>query len=280
VLITWQKTIEQSSPQIAGEDAEIWRGYIKRDIQNWEKKILEPSNPKSWWKVYRKLKKEDEEARKESEAALLAALQGVKEEKARHTLTIVDRVSDPTKRKRPQPALKRSYAPSSGSGSRTKLTAQGWMEKAKREVQEEKRQRVSALATPTHMLANRASTVRQAPKGMVEEHKRPPLPREAADPNAPKPTRIFAPRKSSISKSSSAAATQDPVLAAREQRLKALTASGTRPLPVVAEEERASLPAGATFNVPRLKKVASPSPKLPEKRKRGPDVFMTAKRRA
>ena len=49
----FQRELEKRCPQIAGEDIEIWRKFIKRDILNWEKKLQEPSNPKSWSKVYR-----------------------------------------------------------------------------------------------------------------------------------------------------------------------------------------------------------------------------------
>lgn len=153
------------------------------------------------------------------------------------------------------------------------------MDKIKREAQEEKAQRTSAFSTPTHQLANRASAVRQAPKGLVENHKRPPPPREAGDHGAPRPATMFAPRKGSFPKSGGVAPPQDAALVSREQRLKALTVPGTKPVPAPAEE-RASLPAGAVFNVPRLKRAVSPIPKVPEKRKKVPDVFMPSKKRA
>ena len=47
------RQIEMASPQIAGEDGEIWMEYIKRDIAKWQDKAHEPKNPKNWYKVYR-----------------------------------------------------------------------------------------------------------------------------------------------------------------------------------------------------------------------------------
>ncbi len=47
-----QKTIEAKCPQIAANDAELWRTYIKRDILHWEKKLVEPEDPTTWWQVY------------------------------------------------------------------------------------------------------------------------------------------------------------------------------------------------------------------------------------
>ena len=53
-----QHQLEMNSPQLIGRDGEIWLKFIERDIPNWESKPHQPSNPKNWWKVYRKLKQE------------------------------------------------------------------------------------------------------------------------------------------------------------------------------------------------------------------------------
>ena len=48
-----QRTLEKNSPQIYGEDGEIWRELIKRDVPDWETKADELKNPKDWYTVYR-----------------------------------------------------------------------------------------------------------------------------------------------------------------------------------------------------------------------------------
>ena len=71
--------LEQNSPHLIGEDAELWRAIIIRDVpkpirdqyDSWE-----PVDPKHWYRNYRKLKKE---ADKNSREALAAFGQKMKE---------------------------------------------------------------------------------------------------------------------------------------------------------------------------------------------------------
>ena len=54
--------MEADSPHIIGPDTvRLWKDFISRDIANGDRNELEPKNPGSWWKVYRKLKRQDEE---------------------------------------------------------------------------------------------------------------------------------------------------------------------------------------------------------------------------
>ncbi|KAF3905928.1 Elongin-A [Orbilia brochopaga] len=55
------RTIEKNCPQIAGEDAELWIDYIRRDFGDQALEKYRPENPESWSKVYRKLKREQDE---------------------------------------------------------------------------------------------------------------------------------------------------------------------------------------------------------------------------
>lgn len=84
--------LEQASPHIADADAELWRAFIARDIPNWQDKIIEPKNPRSWWKVYRKLVREEERAKEEQEAKLAAAMSGIKQEKDANRAQFVQKV--------------------------------------------------------------------------------------------------------------------------------------------------------------------------------------------
>lgn len=62
--------IEKNCPHIADADAELWKAFIVRDIPNWEQKMIYPTNPRSWWKVYRKLMREEELIEAAQEEAL------------------------------------------------------------------------------------------------------------------------------------------------------------------------------------------------------------------
>ena len=52
--------IEIASPQIQGEDEELWRALIARDIPDWRKKNYVPKDPRKWFQVYKKYKKEQQ----------------------------------------------------------------------------------------------------------------------------------------------------------------------------------------------------------------------------
>ncbi|GAB1740343.1 hypothetical protein NU219Hw_g5451t1 [Hortaea werneckii] len=86
------REIEQNSPHIGDADAELWRAFIARDIPNWQGKIIEPKNPRSWWKVHRKLLREEERAKEEQEARLAAAMSGIKQEKDANRAQYVQKV--------------------------------------------------------------------------------------------------------------------------------------------------------------------------------------------
>ncbi|KAK3114439.1 hypothetical protein LTR53_007251 [Teratosphaeriaceae sp. CCFEE 6253] len=84
--------IEINSPQIADSDAELWRAFIARDIPNWQDKIVEPKNPRSWWKVYRKLTRDETKAKGEQEEKLRAAMSGLTKKREENKATYVERV--------------------------------------------------------------------------------------------------------------------------------------------------------------------------------------------
>ncbi|TKA83672.1 hypothetical protein B0A55_00292 [Friedmanniomyces simplex] len=84
--------IETHCPQIADADAELWRAFIARDIPNWADKILEPKNPRSWWKVYRKLVRDEQRAKEGQEEELRAAMSGLNRKREENKATFVERV--------------------------------------------------------------------------------------------------------------------------------------------------------------------------------------------
>lgn len=86
------REIEISSPHIADFDAELWQAFIARDILMWEDKIVEPKNPRSWWKVYRKLWKDQQKAQEEQEQKLRATIMGIDKKKAENKTHVVQEV--------------------------------------------------------------------------------------------------------------------------------------------------------------------------------------------
>ncbi|EDU41593.1 Elongin-A domain containing protein [Pyrenophora tritici-repentis] len=243
--------LETKCPQILGETGEIWLRFIKRDIPDWSKKPHEPKDPNNWGKVYRKLKRDAEIEKHADEVALKQKMKALQNDRAQNKTMIVDsrmaygagasrvftgRTSTP-------------WGVPSGAPVKTGKVA---FDKLKRGMFDRGRERPKASHIPAHILAQRKTTVRQAPARMVrmEETK---APREQAAPVAKKPEQ---------QPSASASAAQ--------ARIK------QRPAPPT----RTSLPAGQQFNAP--KPVASTGPSgvaPPPKRKREPYSMFQPKKR-
>ncbi|MCJ1249238.1 hypothetical protein MMC30_006461 [Trapelia coarctata] len=303
-----QRELEEASPQLCGADAELWREFIKRDIPNWEKKPHEPTNPKNWSKVYRKLRQANQKEVEEDEQILKAALDGIKIERAKHTSKVVDpklvrlpklprmggmRVEGGRTKATSSPGGNPSLL-TFASGSKTKmLTGKGVLDKARREARELSlfSARKSILATPTHKLNTKATQIRSAPQGLVEEHRRPPAPRDSS----PKKTTVIAPRRRNAAEQSSSSPSTGMTFEERERRLKALTnpSSVERSLPVETSEAQDSSAASPPSRTPRSlhppsayvlpkSRTHTPEPKgcRPAAKAKAPvDPFMPAKRR-
>ncbi|KAI9789867.1 MAG: hypothetical protein M1833_002153 [Piccolia ochrophora] len=231
------RQLELASPQICGEDAEIWQELIKRDIPRWWKKQQEPKNPKNWHKLYHKLLREKEADVARDAEVLKAAMDKLSNEKAQNKSHLVDPSELPGIRKatalgRVNPRTSnRSTLPgnssvlSFGSGSRTRTnTGRSVMDKAKREAREMSlfSVRKSILSTPTHRLNDKASQVRTAPRGLVDEHRRPTMPSAADADTAAKP--VYPPRRATAAVTSGGVPSSNVTMTERERRLKALTA--------------------------------------------------------
>ena len=170
---------------------------------------------------------------------LKAAMEGIKNERAKHTSRVVDPKTVPRlprmsgMRVEPGTRVPSSRGQTGGnpsvltfaSGSKTKtLTGKGVIAKARREAKELSlfSARKSLLTTPTHQLSGKATQIRHVPQGMLEDHRRFPV---SANPQTdPKPTTIIAPRKRKASSEivpPTAMSNEE-----RERRLKAFTALG------------------------------------------------------
>ncbi|MCJ1393995.1 hypothetical protein MMC18_006872 [Xylographa bjoerkii] len=298
--------LEEASPQLCGADEEIWRIFIARDIPRWESKPHEPKNPKNWYKVYRKLRLESQNEVDADAELLKAKMEGIKNEKAKHTSKIVDPRTVPKLPRmggmRVERGRSKADPSSSGnlstlrftSGSKTKvLTGSGVMAKVRREGKEMSlfSSRNSHLTTPTHKLSTKATQIHNAPRGLVDDHRRPAAPL-AMDPSS-KSTTIFAPRRRNIT--GEASSPNGMTFEEREKRLRALT--GSRPItetpPVGTSKPQntsvMSPPPGSTnlaypssaYVAPRAKPltVESSGHRLLAKVKAPVDPFMPVKRR-
>ena len=264
------RLIEENSPQIQGEDGEIWLRYIKRDIQNWQKKPHQPKEPKSWWKVYRKLKNDAEVEKQAQEDALRASLKALQDDKATNKTMIVDAKLgfDPAKRRKVP--THSGFVSGFGSSSVPAKNAKTAIDRLKRSMYEQKVARPKGSLMPTHLLEERKGRVMIAPKSMVERIQ------TAKEP----PKTMLVPRKGSFGRSLGGSSSQDDsALAARESRLKAFTES--RPATATSPPPRASLPTDKAFKAPQLASRPSPDQASAMKRKRpAPNIFMPQKKRA
>jgi elongin-A len=216
--------IETNSPQICGEDAELWRNFIIRDFPNWELKKYVPKNPLKWYRVYIKYKKEQELEIARDEEVLRASMGQLQKAKETNVSKVVDLRSLPKVPRDPwmlannggvpigrKSGMFKKEGPGSLSwagGSKTKMTnGQSVLTRARREAKEISQR--SKLAKPTHELKGQAGQVRKAPAGMVNEYRR----------AAEAPIRILS-RKKPAAKSSNAAS--GPSLEEREGRLSAI----------------------------------------------------------
>ena len=237
--------MEVLSPQIAEEDSEIWLDFIKRDIPQWERYEL-PKKTNRWYEVYCDLREEVQRSLDADAAKMKMAIDGIKSERERLTPKIIsgprgrglpgmrpstrqryvfyDRKiggitpaynkpvsSDPTSWSYHTPSLSRAeFAMSGGKKKSTIFTPQ---------------RRNTTLAMPTKHLSTRASQVKQAPRSLIEEHRRPteqpPSRRNDKEirapiaPGRPKQASSASPRQASDSKSTA--------FSDGESRLRALT---------------------------------------------------------
>lgn len=229
--------IETNSPQICGEDAELWRAFIARDFPKWELKNYVPKNPFKWYRVYLKYKKEQQLEIAKDEEILRASMGQLKKAKETNVSKVMDLKALPKVPRDPwmmannggvpigkRTGLFKKEGPSSlvwSGGSKTKLTnGQSVLTRARREAKEISQ--MSKLAKPTHQLRAQVGQVRKAPTGMVNEY------RKASEP----PVRILS-RKSSAKSPSSVSG---PNLEERERRLAAIQAGTQKKNTATADE--------------------------------------------
>ena len=86
------RDIEVACPHIAENSGPLWQELIKRDVSNAERKMLYPKDPKNWWKIYRKMCKQEAEDKAAAEEGLKQAMMGLQEAKGSKETTFVNKV--------------------------------------------------------------------------------------------------------------------------------------------------------------------------------------------
>lgn len=242
-----QHQIEINSPQIIGRDGEIWLNLIKRDIPDWENKPHQPSNPKNWWKVYRKLKQEAQNDLDQDAEKLKAAFANIKDEKEQNLAQLKTRKELPRQASSFRQRMVHNYiSGKTGSKGANRLSL---MEKIRKETRDTKNLR---MAIPTKDLKKQASTVTKAPKDFLEEARKPPERVVLTSPIRP-PLRAAAPP---MAVSRSIASSSDRSALEQEARLRALTSG--RGLPRQDAGQNLSLDGSSSPPVPDTETKGSP----------------------
>ncbi|KAL8376527.1 hypothetical protein RB595_007565 [Gaeumannomyces hyphopodioides] len=183
--------IEENSPHLAEDTAEVWKYMIKRDFSRAsEKKGYVPKNPLSWGKVYLKYQRERDEENAAAEALLRNEMNALRQERASKETRVLRPGEVPYEFRKATavgafgrfgaagPARTQSNL-TWGGGARTKNV----MKKVKREVAELNRRNVIS-----GQLAARRGQISQAPKTMLNDQ------RISRNPDLPADKSVIAPR--------------------------------------------------------------------------------------
>ncbi|KAL9600731.1 MAG: hypothetical protein Q9219_002972 [cf. Caloplaca sp. 3 TL-2023] len=230
--------LEEASPQLYGVDQDVWISLIKRDVPDADKKMLYPKNPKSWWKVYCKMRTNHEQEVQEDALQMKAAFNGLQAARDNRQAKFMEGVPTCPKiggmiyahrfehNKVKKPAKKLvlpvSTVHRSCTGTTKVLTGRGIFNKAGREARKMDQTRAnSSMAIPTHQLKNHATQLCEAPRHLVEDYSKP-SPPKYIDPTTPKPA-MFVPPKRRVDKKVEKPSSGIMSIEERERRLRALT---------------------------------------------------------
>ncbi|KAL5003442.1 RNA polymerase II transcription factor SIII subunit A-domain-containing protein [Aspergillus recurvatus] len=211
------RSLELQSPHLMNDDAELWLEYIKRDIPNWDEYRL-PEQPDCWYDVYCELREEVQRGVDEDAEKLKMALDGLSSERAKHSTKFV--------------ADRRTIGvPRSRTTARHRFSTFGGFAPKKNNIFSATR-RNNVLTVPTKQLNNKATQVRQAPRSLIEEHRRPAEPAVARRPplRAPGGSSL---QDSSLQDASNTRSLSSPAglsssLPEREVRLRAIASGHVR----------------------------------------------------
>ncbi|TIA26314.1 hypothetical protein D6C81_00906 [Aureobasidium pullulans] len=259
------RQIEEASPHIAEDDAELWEAFIRRDISKAESRLktTRPRNPSSWWKVYRKLKREDETETKAAEEKLKAALNRHKVDKGSKQTNIV-RAVIPSGEKRTGWSAGPKEKPFGAQALKNAKTAADTITILKRQTAQRQAGRSVAQSTPMHQLQQMRGKVAQAPAHMIRQYAQKPGPSRPApiapQPQAYKPVFASKPQTQADRALVTALNQNKQEQEARERRLLALTIgpSTNKPRPTAAAAP--ARPPPATLAATAAPRRSSPIP--------------------
>ncbi|OQD89311.1 hypothetical protein PENSOL_c064G11570 [Penicillium solitum] len=243
--------MELASPHLAEEDEEMWLELIKRDIPEWEKYQL-PEHTNNWYGVYCDLRDQVQRSLDADAEKLKMAIDGISAKRALLTPKLIPE-SKGLRMAGSRPSVRQRHT--------TYDRRTGMVEKKPSIFQPQKRN--TALTMPTKSLNNRASQVKRAPIGLVEEHRRP------AEQSVPQPASKAQPLPPRISRRPGMPppSLQQPMLAKNEARLRALTstASATPPGGASSSDAPGVKKSPAVASGPKLKRRATSPPHGAEK---------------
>ena len=260
---------EQTSPQIIGADQEIWKMFIRRDIENCEQELdlHTPQDPRDWYDTYQTLLERQKYRMARDEENLKNTLDGIKNFKAQHTSRKVEldivkpptgvnaskeviKVTGSTKRYLKDDRGTRDFDNgvvkwerehgSLGEQSRyrnlkakvvPKVTAKP---KSKLDQLRRETKAISQLHRPTKKAMVPVGKVTEAPRHLIEQYRKP-LSAKPIHPTMPKPKESN-PLKRRIEHVMPEESCQ--TLEQRERRLKAAKLSSTAPASQLSYSER------------------------------------------
>jgi elongin-A len=167
--------IESSSPQIIGHTDALWVAFMEKNIPKFSKaKPHRPADPKNWYRVYKKLKKQADAEEREAAGRLKAAYEGIATSREKELTKVTNVHQMPARRVAGSSAVNRAgWGPSSRG-----LTP---AEKIKRQVNDAARAKMlrernlaklsGQQKAGTSAYKNPAK-VSVAPRSMVEEIKK------------------------------------------------------------------------------------------------------------
>ncbi|CAI7640400.1 unnamed protein product [Penicillium glandicola] len=240
-------TMELASPHLAEEDEEIWLELIKRDIPGWEKYEL-PEHTKNWYGVYCDLRDQVQRSLDADAERMKMAIDGISAKRALLTPKLIPEGKG-LRMAASRPSVRQRHA--------TYDRRMVGHDKKPSIFQPQKRN--TALTMPTKSLNNRASQVKRAPIGLVEEHRRPNespalMPLSMPQPLAPRIIRRPGMLPPSL---------QHPMLAKNEARLRALTSTASAASPRAASSSDApgaKKPAAVATELKLKRRATSPPP--------------------
>ncbi|KAJ9615193.1 hypothetical protein H2200_001267 [Cladophialophora chaetospira] len=228
--------LEQNSPQLVGNTAELWLNFMKRDIPDYDLQPHTPENPKSWYRVYKKLKKDASKASSDAEALLKATLSGIKTQKEQNTAEVVSTAKgnalySSTGAPGPSRRAKQIYNYNSGKTGARGAHKMTLMDRIRKEARSAS---PGIMGRPMHELQRKHNGVSAAPAQFVEDVKRMKVlqnveAKKALSPPPRRPAGITARRPNPPMH---APGNQD-----RNLRAQAASASGVEPYDMTADRE-------------------------------------------